>query len=97
MSYWTVRDESEAAATMSQSDMCQEVAAKCVAALGSSVVELPVPPVDRYDAAPGAVTWMVPGPAVDRAIVCFRRPDELLVTVGFELIDVELDEIEGRH
>ncbi len=55
---------------------------------------------DRYDTTPGAVAiaWTLRHPAVDGAIVGFRRPDQvdpLLPAAGLELTDQDVDEIEG--
>jgi aryl-alcohol dehydrogenase-like predicted oxidoreductase len=55
---------------------------------------------DRHDATPGAiaVAWTLRNPAVDGAIVGFRRPDQvdpILTAAGLELTDDDLDEIEG--
>jgi aryl-alcohol dehydrogenase-like predicted oxidoreductase len=55
----------------------------------------------RYDTTPGAVAgaWTLRHPAVDGAIVGFRRPDQLdpiLAAAGLELSDDDVDEIEGR-
>ena len=56
---------------------------------------------DRYDATPGAVAvaWTLRNPAVDGAIVGFRRPDQvdaIVAAANLELTDEDLDEIEGR-
>jgi aryl-alcohol dehydrogenase-like predicted oxidoreductase len=56
---------------------------------------------DRHDTTPGAVAvaWTLRNPAVDGAIVGFRRPDQvapILAAAGLELSDEEVDEIEGR-
>ncbi len=56
---------------------------------------------DRYDTTPGAVAvaWTLRNPAVDGAIVGFRRPDQvdpILAAARIELTDGDLDEIEGR-
>jgi len=56
---------------------------------------------ERYDTAPGAVAiaWTLRNPAVDGAIVGFRRPDQvdpLVAAASLELTDEDLDEIEGR-
>ena len=56
---------------------------------------------DRYDTTPGAaaVAWTLRNPAVDGAIVGFRRPDQvdpLLVAANLELTDDDIDQIEGR-
>jgi aryl-alcohol dehydrogenase-like predicted oxidoreductase len=55
---------------------------------------------DRYDTAPGAVAiaWTLRNPAVDGAIVGFRRPDQvdpILPAAGLELTDEDVAEIEG--
>ena len=55
---------------------------------------------DRYDTTPGAVavTWTLHNPAVDGAIVGFRRPDQvdpILTAASLELTDEDLNEIEG--
>ena len=55
---------------------------------------------DRYDTTPGAVAvaWTLLNPAVDGAIVGFRRPDQvdpILPAAGFELTDADVAEIEG--
>ncbi len=55
---------------------------------------------DRYDTTPGAVAvaWTLRNPAVDGAIVGFRRPDQvdpILAAARIELTDEDLDEIEG--
>jgi aryl-alcohol dehydrogenase-like predicted oxidoreductase len=57
---------------------------------------------DRHDTTPGAVAvaWTLRNPAVDGAIVGFRRPDQvdpILVAAGLELTDEDLTEIEDRH
>jgi aryl-alcohol dehydrogenase-like predicted oxidoreductase len=57
---------------------------------------------NRHDATPGAVAvaWTLRNPAVDGAIVGFRRPDQvdpILVAASFELTDEDIDEIEGRN
>jgi aryl-alcohol dehydrogenase-like predicted oxidoreductase len=54
-----------------------------------------------HDATPGAVAvaWTLRNPAVDAAIVGFRRPDQVDAIVraaNLELTDDDLDEIEGR-
>jgi aryl-alcohol dehydrogenase-like predicted oxidoreductase len=57
---------------------------------------------DRHDTTPGAVAvaWTLRNPAVDGAIVGFRRPDQvdpILVAASLELTDEDVDEIErGR-
>ena len=56
---------------------------------------------DRHDTAPGAVAvaWTLTHPAVDGAIVGFRRPDQvdpILAAANLELTDEDLDEIEGE-
>ncbi|HEV3130177.1 MAG TPA: aldo/keto reductase [Solirubrobacteraceae bacterium] len=55
---------------------------------------------DRHDTTPGAVAvaWTLRNPAVDAAIVGFRRPDQvdpILPAAGLELADQDLAEIEG--
>jgi aryl-alcohol dehydrogenase-like predicted oxidoreductase len=55
---------------------------------------------DRHDTTPGAVAvaWTLRNPAVDGAIVGFRRPeqvDPILAAESLELTDEDLDEIEG--
>ena len=55
---------------------------------------------DRYDTTPGtvAVAWTLRNPAVDGAIVGFRRPDQvdpILTAAVLELTDEDLAEIEG--
>jgi aryl-alcohol dehydrogenase-like predicted oxidoreductase len=55
---------------------------------------------NRYDTAPGAVAvaWTLRNPAVDAAIVGFRRPDQvdpILPAAGLELTSDDLAEIEG--
>jgi aryl-alcohol dehydrogenase-like predicted oxidoreductase len=57
---------------------------------------------DRYDTTPGAVAvaWTLRNPAVDAAIVGFRRPDQvdpILPAAGLELTDQDLAEIEGNQ
>jgi aryl-alcohol dehydrogenase-like predicted oxidoreductase len=54
---------------------------------------------DRHDATPGAVAvaWALRTPAVDGAIVGFRRPDQvdpILLAASLELTDEDIDEIE---
>jgi aryl-alcohol dehydrogenase-like predicted oxidoreductase len=56
---------------------------------------------DRHDTTPGAVAvaWTLRNPAVDGAIVGFRRPvqvDPILAAAGLELTDEDVDEIERR-
>ena len=56
---------------------------------------------DRHDTTPGAVAvaWTLHNPAVDGAIVGFRRPDQvepILAAASLELTDEDLAEIEGR-
>jgi aryl-alcohol dehydrogenase-like predicted oxidoreductase len=56
---------------------------------------------ERHDTTPGAVAiaWTLRTPAVDGAIVGFRRPDQvdpLLAAAGLELTGEDLDDIEGR-
>jgi aryl-alcohol dehydrogenase-like predicted oxidoreductase len=55
---------------------------------------------DRYDTTPGAVAvaWTLCNPAVDGAIVGFRRPDQvdpILTAASLELTAEDLAEIEG--
>ncbi len=55
---------------------------------------------ERYDTTPGAVAvaWTLRNPAVDGAIVGFRRPeqvDPILAAAGLELSDRDIEEIEG--
>jgi aryl-alcohol dehydrogenase-like predicted oxidoreductase len=55
---------------------------------------------ERHDTTPGAiaVAWTLHHPAVDAAIVGFRRPDQvdpILPAAGLELTDEEIAEIEG--
>jgi aryl-alcohol dehydrogenase-like predicted oxidoreductase len=55
---------------------------------------------ERYDTTPGAiaVAWALRSPAVDGAIVGFRRPDQvdpILPAAGLELTDEDVAEIEG--
>jgi aryl-alcohol dehydrogenase-like predicted oxidoreductase len=55
---------------------------------------------DRHDTSPGAVAiaWTLRNPAVDGAIVGFRRPDQvdpLLAAASLELSDEDLNQIEG--
>jgi aryl-alcohol dehydrogenase-like predicted oxidoreductase len=57
---------------------------------------------DRYETTPGAVAvaWTLHNPAVDGAIVGFRRPDQvdpILPAAGLELTDEDLAEIEGTN
>jgi aryl-alcohol dehydrogenase-like predicted oxidoreductase len=56
---------------------------------------------ERHGTTPGAVAiaWTLRKPAVDGAIVGFRRPDQvdpLLAAAGLELTGEDLDDIEGR-
>jgi aryl-alcohol dehydrogenase-like predicted oxidoreductase len=56
---------------------------------------------DRYDTTPGAVAvaWALRNPAVDGAIVGFRRPDQvdpILPAATMQLTDEDVAEIEGR-
>jgi aryl-alcohol dehydrogenase-like predicted oxidoreductase len=56
---------------------------------------------ERHETTPGAVAvaWTLRNPAVDGAIVGFRRPDQvdpILAAANLELTDEDLDEIEGR-
>src|SRR5918996_5032639 len=56
---------------------------------------------DRHGTTPGAVAvaWTLRNPAVDGAIVGFRRPDQvdpILIAARLELSDDDVDEIEGR-
>jgi aryl-alcohol dehydrogenase-like predicted oxidoreductase len=55
---------------------------------------------DRYGTAPGAiaVAWTLRNPAVDGAIVGFRRPDQvdpILTAANLDLTDEDIAEIEG--
>ena len=55
---------------------------------------------ERYDTTPGAiaVAWTLRNPAVDGAIVGYRRPDQvdpILPAAGLELSDEDVAEIEG--
>ena len=57
---------------------------------------------ERYDTTPGAVAvaWTLRNPAVDGAIVGFRRPDQvdpIADAAGLELTDDDVAEIEGRQ
>jgi aryl-alcohol dehydrogenase-like predicted oxidoreductase len=57
---------------------------------------------DRHDTTPGAVAvaWTLRNPAVDGAILGFRRPDQvnpILAAASLELSDEDIDEIERRH
>jgi aryl-alcohol dehydrogenase-like predicted oxidoreductase len=57
---------------------------------------------ERYDTTPGAVAiaWTLRHPAVDAAIVGFRRPDQvdpLLPAANLELSEEDVKEIEGRN
>ena len=54
----------------------------------------------RYDATPGAVAvaWTLRNPAVDGAIVGFRRPDQvdpMLTAANLELDEEDIATIEG--
>jgi aryl-alcohol dehydrogenase-like predicted oxidoreductase len=56
---------------------------------------------ERHDTTPGAVAiaWALRHPAVDGAIVGFRRPDQvdpILPAAGLELTEEDFDEIEGE-
>jgi aryl-alcohol dehydrogenase-like predicted oxidoreductase len=56
---------------------------------------------DRHDTTAGAVAvaWTLRNPAVDGAIVGFRRPDQvdpILAAAGLELTDEDVDDIEGK-
>ena len=56
---------------------------------------------DRHDATPGAiaVAWTLRNPAVDGAIVGFRRPDQvdpIIAAADLELSDDDVATIEGR-
>jgi aryl-alcohol dehydrogenase-like predicted oxidoreductase len=56
---------------------------------------------DRYDTPPGAaaIAWALRNPAVDGAIVGFRRPDQvdqILAAANLELTDDDIAEIERR-
>jgi aryl-alcohol dehydrogenase-like predicted oxidoreductase len=55
---------------------------------------------DRYQTSPGAVAvaWTLRNPAVDGAIVGFRRPDQvdpILTAANLELTNQDIAEIEG--
>jgi aryl-alcohol dehydrogenase-like predicted oxidoreductase len=55
---------------------------------------------ERHDTSPGAVAvaWTMLNPAVDGAIVGFRRPDQvdpILPAAGLELTDEDVAQIEG--
>jgi aryl-alcohol dehydrogenase-like predicted oxidoreductase len=55
---------------------------------------------ERYDTTPGAiaVAWTLRNPAVDGAIVGFRRPDQvdpILAAANLDLTDEDITEIEG--
>ena len=55
---------------------------------------------ERHDTTPGAVAvaWTLRNPAVDAAIVGFRRPDQvdpILPAASLELTDEDLTDIEG--
>jgi aryl-alcohol dehydrogenase-like predicted oxidoreductase len=55
---------------------------------------------ERYDTTPGtvAVAWTLRNPAVDGAIVGFRRSDQvgpILTAAGLELSDEDVAQIEG--
>ena len=55
---------------------------------------------ERHDTTPGAVAvaWTLRNPAVDGAIVGFRRPDQvdpILAAANLQLTDEDLAEIEG--
>jgi len=57
---------------------------------------------DRYDTTPGAVAvaWTLRNPAVDGAIVGFRRPDQvdpILTAANLDLTDEDIAEIEGSN
>jgi aryl-alcohol dehydrogenase-like predicted oxidoreductase len=57
---------------------------------------------DRHDTTPGAVAvaWTLRNPAVDGAIVGFRRPDQvetILPAANLELTDADLAEIDGSE
>jgi aryl-alcohol dehydrogenase-like predicted oxidoreductase len=65
------------------------------------LVERLIAVADRHNTTPGAVAiaWTLRHPAVDGAIVGFRRPDQvdpLLVAADLELSDEDLAVIEGR-
>jgi aryl-alcohol dehydrogenase-like predicted oxidoreductase len=56
---------------------------------------------ERHDTTPGAiaVAWTLRNPAVDGAIVGFRRPDQvdpILVAANLELSDDDVEAIDGR-
>jgi aryl-alcohol dehydrogenase-like predicted oxidoreductase len=55
---------------------------------------------DRHETSPGAVAvaWTLHNPAVDGAIVGFRRPDQvdpILAAANLELTEHDIEEIEG--
>jgi aryl-alcohol dehydrogenase-like predicted oxidoreductase len=55
---------------------------------------------ERYDTTPGAiaVAWALRNPAVDSAIVGFRRPDQvdpILTAANLDLTNEDITEIEG--
>ena len=55
---------------------------------------------ERHDTSPGAVAvaWTLHNPAVDGAIVGFRRPDQvdpILAAAGLELTAADVEQIEG--
>ena len=55
---------------------------------------------ERHDTTPGAVAvaWTLRNPAVDGAIVGFRRPDQvdpILSAAGIELSAEDVEQIEG--
>jgi aryl-alcohol dehydrogenase-like predicted oxidoreductase len=56
---------------------------------------------ERYDTTPGAiaVAWALRNPAVDAAIVGFRRPDQvdpIMPAANLQLTDQDIAEIEGE-
>jgi aryl-alcohol dehydrogenase-like predicted oxidoreductase len=56
---------------------------------------------DHHETSPGAVAvaWTLHNPAIDGAIVGFRRPDQvgpILIAANLDLTDEDLAEIEGR-
>jgi aryl-alcohol dehydrogenase-like predicted oxidoreductase len=64
------------------------------------LVERLVAVADRHETSPGAVAvaWTLHNPAVDGAIVGFRRPDQvdpILAAANLELTEHDIDEIEG--
>jgi aryl-alcohol dehydrogenase-like predicted oxidoreductase len=71
-----------------------------VAGSSADLVERLSAVAERYDTTPGAiaVAWTLGNPAVDGAIVGFRRPDQvdpILPAASLELTDEDVAEIEG--